>query len=171
VLFSSFHALLAARELSSQTPLTAAYVSSDIEIYPYQVAAAMFALRSPYLKGAVLADEGSLGKTYEALLVVSQLWFDGKERILIVVPMPLLGQWIEIMDGCFTVPYQREVGENAVVLLTYEEAVEKASALNEIMWNMVVFEEAHKLGNHESKTATVRKYSRFKTVRRHKNAH
>jgi hypothetical protein len=43
--------------------LTAAYASADIEVYPFQVAAAQFALRSPFLKGAVLADEGSLGKT------------------------------------------------------------------------------------------------------------
>jgi hypothetical protein len=42
--------------------LTAAYASADIEVYPFQVAAAQFALRSPFLKGAVLADESSLGK-------------------------------------------------------------------------------------------------------------
>ena len=81
-----FHALYAARELTAcannANRLTAAYASSDIEIYPYQIVAAMFALRSPFLKGAILADEGSLGKTYEALLVISQTWFEGKERIL-----------------------------------------------------------------------------------------
>lgn len=96
-----FHALYTARELStyanSADKLTAAYASSDIEVYPFQVAAAMFALRSPYLKGAILADEGSLGKTYEALLVISQMWFEGKERILLVVPTPLLHQWWGIM--------------------------------------------------------------------------
>jgi len=154
---SPFHALYTARQLSAYAPLTAAYVSSNIEVYPYQVAAAMFALRSPYLKGAVLADEGSLGKTYETLLVISQMWFEGRDRILIIVPTPLLGQWVEIMEGCFTVPFQRELSNDAVVLLTYEEAVEKADAISEIIWNMAVFEEAHRLTNHENKTAAALK--------------
>ena len=33
-----------------------------------ELPAAQFALRSSYLKGVILCDEGSLGKTYEALL-------------------------------------------------------------------------------------------------------
>ena len=45
-----FHALCTARELSAYANgadrLAAAYASSDIEVYPYQIAAAMFALRS-----------------------------------------------------------------------------------------------------------------------------
>lgn len=40
------------------------YASSRAKIYPYQIASARFALRSDYLKGCVLCDEGSLGKTY-----------------------------------------------------------------------------------------------------------
>lgn len=66
-----FHATYTARQLAAYTfgaeRLIPAYASSNIEVYPYQIAAAMFALRSPNLKGAALADEGSLGKTYEAL--------------------------------------------------------------------------------------------------------
>ena len=168
-----FHALYTARELvacaTEADRLAAAYASSDIEVYPYQVAAAMFALCSPFLKGAVLADEGSLGKTYEALLVISQTWFEGKERILIVVPTPLLGQWTQIMDGCFTVPYividsnERftEVGgdnpfeQTEIILTTYDFAVQKAENISRVVWNMVVFEEAHRISNHESKTAIV----------------
>jgi ERCC4-related helicase len=121
-----FHALYNARELSAYSPLTAAYVSTNIEVYPYQVAAAMFAMRSTYLKGAVLADEGSLGKTYEALLIISQLYFEGRDRILIIVPTPLLGQWVEILENCFTVPFECGFAEDSVSLITYEQAVENA---------------------------------------------
>ena len=74
-----FHALYTARELSAYgngadrcqpgSGLAAAYASSDIEVYPYQIAAAMFALRSPYLKGAVLADEGSLRQREQTLFL------------------------------------------------------------------------------------------------------
>ena len=45
------------------------FASANIKILPYQVAAARFALRSDEFKGCILCDEGSLGKTYEALLL------------------------------------------------------------------------------------------------------
>lgn len=42
------------------------YASSNSKIYPFRVAAAGFALRSPYLKGAVLCDEaGALSSVYQ----------------------------------------------------------------------------------------------------------
>ena len=72
-----FHAYYKARELESymSDALIPAYASSNIEVYPYQIAAAQFALRSPYLKGCILGDECSLGKTYEALLIATQKFF------------------------------------------------------------------------------------------------
>lgn len=77
-LLTPFHAMYKARKLSAyaygRDRLVPVFASSDIRIYPYQIAAAQFALRSPYLKGVILCDEGSLGKTYEALLVITQLW-------------------------------------------------------------------------------------------------
>lgn len=160
-----FHAMYTARQLSEfahgADRLVPAYASSDIEVYPYQIAAAMFALRSPYLKGAVLADEGSLGKTYESLLVISQLYYEGRDRILIVVPTPLLRQWAEILENRFSVPFtivERDTpGENpfdanAVILTTYDCAVEKAELIERLEWNITVFEEAHRLAKTDNKT-------------------
>jgi len=178
---SPFHAMYIAAELSAlshngEERLIPAYASADIEVYPYQIAAAMFALRSPYLKGAVLADEGSLGKTYESLLVISELYFEGRDRILLIVPTPLLRQWIEIMDGHFSVPFtvvDRDIGDKNmskvtgnpfdtgdVVLTTCEYAAENAEFVGQIVWNIVVFEEAHRLSKAytgENKTATTLK--------------
>ena len=77
-MLSPFHACYMARELLNITynsKFTVAFASSDIEIYPYQIAAAIFAMRSPFLKGAALCDEGSLGKTYEALLIMAERYF------------------------------------------------------------------------------------------------
>lgn len=163
---SPFHAIYMAHELSvfahGADRLIPAYASANIEIFPYQIAAASFALRSPYLKGAILADEGSLGKTYESLLVISELYFEGRDRILIVVPTPLLQQWADIMDNYFSVPY-KVVDQKAatienpfdcddVVLTTYEFAVESAELIRRIEWNIVVFEEAHRLANTENRT-------------------
>ena len=72
---TSFATYVAARRLAEYVDdesLLPVFASSSIEVYPYQIAAARFALRSPYLKGCILCDEGSLGKTYEALLVAAQ---------------------------------------------------------------------------------------------------
>jgi len=171
---SPFHAMLTTCELSAlrlnKDRLLPAYASVNIDIYPYQVAAALFALRSPYLKGAVLADEGSLGKTYESLLVISQLYFEGRDKILLIVTTPLLQQWVDIMDGHFSIPFtvadrSVETAENPfdsdlVVLTTYDYAAENAELIRLMEWNIVVFEEAHKLSKYytgENKTATVLK--------------
>lgn len=163
---SPFHAMYAARQLAAFSHgadrLVQAYASSDIEIYPYQIAAAMFALRSPYLKGAVLADEGSLGKTYESLLVISQLYFEGRDRILVIVPTPLLRQWSKILENRFSVPFEvvdHEIAasgnpfdSSSVVLTTYEYATLNSELIEKIEWNIVVFEEAHRLAKPDNKT-------------------
>ena len=103
---SPFHAYMTARSLSrisyGSERLLAAYASSTIELYPHQMAAALFALRSSYQKGVILCDEGSLGKTYEALLVVSQRWCEGLEQILVAVPTPLLHQWQQVFTDSFS---------------------------------------------------------------------
>lgn len=123
----------------------------------------MFALRSPYIKGVVLADEGSLGKTYEALLVITQLWFEGKERILLIVPTPLLHQWWGILQNNFFVDFQIHANGDCsfdfkgIVMTTYDFAVQNSEPISAIAWDAVVFEEAHKLANRESKTTVTLK--------------
>lgn len=161
-----FHAIYKARKLSAyaygRDRLVPVFASSDIQVYPYQIAAAQFALRSPYLKGVILCDEGSLGKTYEALLAVTQLWYEGKNNILLVVPTSLLAQWGDVLENSFTVPYHiidsatafdaltAAGGENpfrqdGYVLTTYNFAAEKADEISRIQWDVAVFEEAHHL--------------------------
>ena len=60
---------------------------------PHQVDAVMFALKRIPQGGCILADEVGLGKTIEAALVIAQLIAEGAERVLVVLPRPLLGQW------------------------------------------------------------------------------
>lgn len=52
--------------------------------------AALFAFDNPLNKGVLLADEVGLGKTIEAGIILSQLWNEGKTRMLIVAPLLLL---------------------------------------------------------------------------------
>ena len=63
----------------------------------------MFALRRIPDGGCVLADEVGLGKTIEAGLVIAQLLAEGAERILIVLPRPLLGQWQNELYSLFRI--------------------------------------------------------------------
>lgn len=177
---SPFHIYSQARELASyvdgEDRLLAAFASSDIGIYPYQIAAAQFALRSPFLKGAVLADEGSLGKTFEALLIATQRWYEGQNRQLLVLPANLICQWVEKIEKSFTLPYVMidseqtflslsENGKNpfdqeALVIATYDFAVEKAEQIRQIEWDLAIFDEASTLcKSHtaENRTAAVLK--------------
>ena len=64
-----------------------------IDPNPHQIDAVMFALGRLPEGGCILADEVGLGKTIEAGLVIAQLLAEGKRRLLIIVPKPLLGQW------------------------------------------------------------------------------
>ncbi|MGH7577789.1 MAG: SNF2-related protein, partial [Longimicrobiales bacterium] len=64
-----------------------------IDPNPHQVEAVMFALGRIPMGGCILADEVGLGKTIEAGLVIAQLLAEGASRVLIIVPLALLGQW------------------------------------------------------------------------------
>jgi uncharacterized membrane-anchored protein YhcB (DUF1043 family) len=64
-----------------------------IDANPHQIDAVMFALGRVSEGGCILADEVGLGKTIEAGLVLAQLRAEGKRRLLVIVPKPLLGQW------------------------------------------------------------------------------
>lgn len=176
---SPFHIYQKARELAGyvtgEDKLLPAFASSDISIYPYQVAAAMFALRSPYLKGVILADEGSLGKTYEALLIATQRWYEGRNKQLIILPANLVRQWIEKIESGFTVPFvvaetEEDFDKPAIVITTYDFAVSKAEHIAKVPWDLVIYDEASLLSKGytgDNKTATALKgatYNAFKIL-------
>lgn len=57
------------------------YLKSGIDIYPHQVAAAYFAVANPLSRGYILCVEVGLGKATEAMLVLSQYFYSGKDKI------------------------------------------------------------------------------------------
>ena len=97
-----FHAYCHARtleNLSDEEKLLPVYASSDIQVYPYQIAAAGFALRSPWQKGAILCDEAGMGKSHEAALIMAQRYLEGYDRILLCIPnADLLSQWTDLIE-------------------------------------------------------------------------
>lgn len=124
------------------------YASSNAKVYPYQIASARFALRSDYLKGCILCDEGSLGKTYEALLIAGQKWYEGKENILVVLPSNLILQWLGKLNKDFTLPHifwnntPQIPDEEGIVITTYDFALKYSDRIKERDWDMVIFDEA-----------------------------
>lgn len=64
-----------------------------IDPNPHQIDAVVFALSRLSDGGCILADEVGLGKTIEAGLVIAQRLAEGVQRILLIAPKPLLGQW------------------------------------------------------------------------------
>lgn len=156
---TEFAAVAEARRLASlcnDDNLLAVYASSAIKVLPYQIAAARFALRSSVLKGCILCDEGSLGKTYEALLVVAQRWYEGKEHILVVLPQNLLSQWQQKLDEEFTLPAIKWAEYNAdskgICLVTYDDVIREAEKFKAIRWDLAVFDEADFLFKPENKS-------------------
>ncbi len=166
MLQTPFHAYYKARlleQLPEEEQFLPVFASSDIEIYPFQIAAASFALRSPYQKGAVLCDEAGMGKSHEAMLVINQKWLEGCSRILLVIPnADLLHQWTEMLERFYTVPYvvltsrkewqahsapdhPNAFIQDAIVITTYDFAADNEEAAKVVNWDLTVFEEANAL--------------------------
>ncbi|MFI3292600.1 MAG: SNF2-related protein [Rikenellaceae bacterium] len=152
---SPFHAYATARMLEQSTDSTSfapVFASSNIQIYPFQIAAARFALRSPYQKGVILCDESGMGKSHEAMLVVAQRWHEGENRILIVIPnADLLVQWVALMDTYYTLPFSiansdteqdNPFRQEGVILSTYDFVAEHEALASGVSWDLTVFDEA-----------------------------
>src|SRR5215475_7201198 len=81
------------------------YASSQrqarIDPNPHQIDAVIFALRRLREGGCILADEVGLGKTIEAGLVIAQSRAEGAQRVLLIVPKSLIGQWQNEMLNLF----------------------------------------------------------------------
>ena len=157
-----FHAYAQARLLDNlieREKLLPVFSSSSIEAYPFQIAAASFALRSPWQKGVILCDEAGLGKSHEALLIMAQRYLEGAAHQLLCIPnMDLLAQWIELLDRHYTLPYTvvcsqkhldhadgNALDHSGIVITTYDFAAAHETEAAAITWDLVAFEEANVL--------------------------
>ena len=137
--------------------------TARVDMNPHQVDAALFALASPLSKGVLLADEVGLGKTIEASLVIAQRWAERRRRILLIVPASLRKQWSqELFENSRCPPSSsraratdlRKKGiarpfeqADTIVITSYEFARRKAEEFARGQWDLVVFDEAHRLRN------------------------
>lgn len=144
--------------------LAGAVAGARVDLNPHQVDAALFAVRSPLAKGALIADEVGLGKTIEAGLVIAQRWAEGRRRILVITPSNLRKQWHQELGEKFFLPCEilearsynavRRAGgarpfepEGAITICSYQFARNKAADVARTPWDLVVIDEAHRLRN------------------------
>lgn len=141
--------------------LSSVLAKSTIELNPHQIYAALYAFNSPLQRGAILADEVGLGKTIEAGIIISQLWAEGKRRILIVTPASLRKQWQDELSNKFglnsevhdTPSFTEKINKGDKVPLTYEGifivsyqfAYARAGLIVKQQWNAVFIDEAHRM--------------------------
>jgi superfamily II DNA or RNA helicase len=147
--------------------------TARVDMNPHQVDAALFALASPLAKGVLLADEVGLGKTIEAALVIAQKWAERRRRVLLIVPASLRKQWSQELSDKFSLPSMiieakvyneaKKRGvvspfdhDGSVVITSYEFAATKADDVARGRWDLVVFDEAHRLRNVYKQGASIR---------------
>ena len=129
-----------------------------VDLNPHQVMAALFAFQSPFSKGVVLADEVGLGKTIEAGIIISQFWAEHRRRILVVAPATLRRQWGMELEDKFFLPSlilekKKDLSLDSlsagsqIFICSYQFAARQADLLSGAKWDLVVYDEAHKLRN------------------------
>ncbi|WP_457670837.1 SNF2-related protein [Thiolapillus sp.] len=166
---TSYHSQLFAWQLTRQTAgddvdsLGSTLVDAQVDLNPHQVEAALFACRNPLSRGVLLADEVGLGKTIEAGLVLAQFWAERKRRILIIVPANLRKQWHQELLDKFALEslilesksfnQLRKQGDpnpfdtNRPVICSYQFAKSKIDDIRKVPWDLLVYDEAHRLRN------------------------
>lgn len=161
---AKYFANLLTRKTSSsdREKLANTVLDAKVNPLPHQIDAALFAFRSPFSKGAILADEVGLGKTIEAGIVISQKWAEGKRRIIIVAPANLRQQWAgellekfhlqsNILDSQKLKKAEKTgdklIKGDEVYIVSYNFAARYNDLMQQVNWDLVVYDEAHKLRN------------------------
>ena len=175
--FTHFHSQYLAHRVTldgvDDDALAKSLSTARVQMNPHQVDAALFALQPPIPRGAILADEVGLGKTIEASLVIAQRWAEKRRKILLIVPASLRKQWTQELRDKFGLnslileskifrelkkqgvrqPFE---ARDRVIVTSYEFAALRESDLVAVDWDLVIFDEAHRLRNVYRKGASKR---------------
>lgn len=163
---AKYYAYELSKKATSDSPerFGATLMDAKVELNPHQVEAALFAFKSPYSKGAILADEVGLGKTIEAGILLSQKWAEGHRRILIICPSSLRKQWVNELSDKFylkaevldNISFNRKIkngnrtpfdSTDTIKICSFQFAKKKAEEIQLTSWDLVVIDEAHYLRN------------------------
>lgn len=174
---TDYHAKYLAHELTRRCAsddvekLATVLADAQVDLNPHQVDAALFAFRSPFSKGALLADEVGLGKTIEAGLLLAQKWAERKRRLLVILPANLRKQWSQELEDKFYLPstilesrtFNESVRagnlnpfqQDSIVMCSYQFARLKDAYVRQTPWDLVVIDEAHRLRNVYKNTSKI----------------
>jgi SNF2 family DNA or RNA helicase len=158
--------------LRSEQKIDFSILSADL--YPYQQEGIEFAA---FRKAAIIADEMGLGKTLQAIgtAIVKKKIF-GFSKTLVVTPASLKEQWkkeIEkftdekalVVDG---LPDDREKiyrqSDHFFYIVNYETVLRDRIALSKAGFDFVILDEAQRIKNFETKTASSISKLQFKHV-------
>lgn len=166
---TKYHTKYFAHELTKECAsndlqkFTRTLLNARVDLNPHQIEAALFAFKSPFSKGAILADEVGLGKTIEAGILLSQKWAEGKRKILLIMPSSLRKQWQQELQDKFYLPSlileagsfnaSKKDGKSnpfesdQIVICSYNFAKSKSDFVQQVPWDLVVIDEAHRLRN------------------------
>ena len=149
---------------------TGAFGRLDIDPLPHQLDVARKVVTSPQARW-LIADDVGLGKTIEVGLILHALSQRNRcRRVLIVCPSSLTKQWKDEMRAKFGRAfeiYQRDfrpeyademrLRENVIISLDLAKRDEHLARLIEAgFWDVIVFDEAHRLGRSETGEQTER---------------
>lgn len=141
------------------------YIKDEVEYYPHQIEGVRtLARRNSFL----LADDMGLGKSLQALTVfgvdVVRGW---ATTALVVCPTTLKGNWADeiekftrfsytVLDGTPTqrtkqlLEYAETLGPK-ILIVNYEQVISHQKALDKLMFDVAIFDEAHYLKNPKAK--------------------
>jgi len=138
------------------------FTGARIDLIPHQMSIAS-EVTSRLLPRVLLADEVGLGKTIEACLILHRLHLTGRaQRVLIIVPEPLIHQWfVELLrrfnllfaifdeERCVSLEAEANPFLDSQLVLTSVALLEgnprRAVQVIEGEWDLVIVDEAHHL--------------------------
>ncbi|MCP5499071.1 MAG: DEAD/DEAH box helicase family protein [Leptospiraceae bacterium] len=139
--------------------------NSRTRLLPHQLESTYYVVNSLRPR-FILADEVGLGKTIEASLVMKELMFrNNYTKVLVIAPSPLLVQWKHELKNKFNEDFTiikrrnfvtngEENWKNFKKVITSIDFIKNPVYAEEILktrWNIVVFDEAHRLRRDYSK--------------------
>ncbi|MCZ8154871.1 MAG: SNF2-related protein [Leptospira sp.] len=139
--------------------------NSRTRLLPHQIEST-FIVANSLKPRFILADEVGLGKTIEAGLAVKELIFRrGLKKVLVVTPSPLVVQWQQEMKNKFNEEFAIIRRRNFITngedhwrnynkVITSIDFIKNPKYAEEILkvkWDIVVFDEAHRLRRDYSK--------------------